>query len=154
MLYSMVLLSFTIFGLTSASPLSAATCLPLGGEQRLVIYPQFHDNRRLVSVLVPGNWGYQTRTALLGASFGAGDVELADGPPEAQKWKIACATCPSNGLATDCTFENFRFPNVPGTDICILTQGIPELGNDALVGDCKTGLDGAVGISIQINYNL
>ncbi|KAJ6489371.1 hypothetical protein DFH09DRAFT_1105462 [Mycena vulgaris] len=181
MLYSMVLLSFTIFGLTSASPLSAATCLPSAASNVSLSVPNFTttdgsfpSGPRELGVSDPnspfgsifwgipaqvGRWnlvksGIQVPGKLLTSVQGAGDVELADGPPEAQKWEIACATCPSNGLATDCTFENFRFPNVPGTDICILTQGIPELGNDALVGDCKTGVDGAVGTSIQINYDL
>ncbi|KAJ7836100.1 hypothetical protein B0H13DRAFT_1913271 [Mycena leptocephala] len=68
---------------------------------------------------------------------GAGDVELKDGPLYLQKWSITCTTCPADGFATDCTFENFPFPNSPVLNqVCITNQTIPELGNETIIGDC------------------
>ncbi|KAJ7877642.1 hypothetical protein B0H13DRAFT_2546347 [Mycena leptocephala] len=80
----------------------------------------------------------------------AGDVELKDGPVYLQKWSITCTTCPADGFATDCTFENFPFPNSPVLNqVCITNQTIPELGNETIIGDCG----GPVGTSLQINYS-
>ncbi|KAJ6569002.1 hypothetical protein B0H19DRAFT_1134427 [Mycena capillaripes] len=83
---------------------------------------------------------------------GSGSIELSDGPANAQKWNITCTTCPPNGLATDCTFENNRFPNQTDINfqVCIWSDRLLELGNSAVIGDCQ----GPMGTSFQINYNL
>ncbi|KAJ7877630.1 hypothetical protein B0H13DRAFT_2053501 [Mycena leptocephala] len=87
---------------------------------------------------------------LLTSVQGSGDVELRDGPLYLQKWNITCTTCPEDGFATDCTFENFPFPNSPILNqVCISNQTIPELGNETIIGDCE----GPVGISLQIHYD-
>ncbi|KAJ7877650.1 hypothetical protein B0H13DRAFT_1893098 [Mycena leptocephala] len=81
----------------------------------------------------------------------AGDIELMTGPAELQKWDITCTTCPPDGFATDCVFQNFPDPNSPvENQVCISNQTIPELGNETLIGDCG----GPVGTSLKIEYHL
>ncbi|KAF7365735.1 hypothetical protein MVEN_00447300 [Mycena venus] len=43
----------------------------------------------------------------LTAIISAGSAELQGASPDArQLWNTTCTTCPSNGFATNCTFEN------------------------------------------------
>ncbi|KAJ7833669.1 hypothetical protein B0H13DRAFT_1914446 [Mycena leptocephala] len=192
--FTIVLLSTTLLGLTSATPLSARakTCSPPAASNVSFATPDLTNQGGslpagsisvgpmqmgmlaltgpfLLAMWVPpgpSQIGTQWNLIKNGSEFlientqvpgklltsiqSAGDVELRDGPLELQQWSITCTTCPEDGFATDCTLENFPFPNSPVINqVCISNQTIPELGNETIIGDCR----GPVGTSLQIHYS-
>ncbi|KAJ7877632.1 hypothetical protein B0H13DRAFT_1893081 [Mycena leptocephala] len=173
--FTIVLLSTTHLGLTSATPLSARakTCSPpaasnvsfatpdltnQGGSLpagSISVGPMQMGMLALTGPFFAGHIGTQWNLIKNGSEFlientqvpgklltsiqSAGDVELRDGPLELQHRSITCTTCPEDGFATDCTLENFPFPNSPVINqVCISNQTIPELGNETIIlqGTC------------------
>ncbi|KAJ6569056.1 hypothetical protein B0H19DRAFT_690291 [Mycena capillaripes] len=88
---------------------------------------------------------------LVTAVQAGGIINLDVGPRPAQLWNITCATCPEDGFATDCTFQNFPDANSTiDTQVCIANVTIEELGNETQIGDCL----GDLGTSFKIDYHL
>ncbi|KAJ7601540.1 hypothetical protein DFH06DRAFT_1489523 [Mycena polygramma] len=82
-----------------------------------------------------------------------GFLNMDVGPLSQQLWNITCTTCPANGFADDCTFENFPFPGSPmQTQVCVENQTVAELGNETQITDCQGPQ--ALGTLMKINYHL
>ncbi|KAF7345818.1 hypothetical protein MVEN_01603300 [Mycena venus] len=174
---ALFLLSASFFTLTSAAP-AIITCSPPAASNISIGVLNLIDNGGTslgpmelglqgesmtvswVSPVPSGTWTLlktgaefiiqhtQVPGKFLTAASNLSSVGLADGPAEAQSWGITCTTCPSNGLANDCTFENDQ---TSAADVCISNARLVETGSEVFAVTCGAA---DVTTSFHIDYHV